>query len=700
MEINAATAQKRIEKLKEQIKHLNYQYFVLDKSEVSEAVRDSLKKELIALEAEFPEFITPDSPTQRVGSALSGRFAKIRHTTPKKSLADAFSAEEIEEWAKRIQKLVPGEKLDFLCELKIDGLNITVQYEKGLLKRGLTRGNGVTGEDVTHTLKTVESIPLSLNEPVDLEVSGEVFLPKESFARVNAEQVKKGLEPFANPRNAAAGTIRQLDPRVAAGRRLQAYFYELGQHNLEQASQIRQTSRTDKTSRPHKKPPRHKTPRTQQETLELLLDLGLLVNKKFVHKSSIQAVNKFCNQWPAKRDQLPYEIDGIVIKVDSLAHQKKMGHTAKSPRFMVAYKFPAEQASSQILDIIVQVGRTGALTPVAVLKPTFVAGSTVARATLHNQDEIDRKDVRIGDTVIIQKAGDVIPEVVEVLPKMRTGHEKKFRMPKKCPICGSPAIKPESEAIQRCSNPECAAIQREKLIHFVARPAFNIEGLGKKVIDQLIAAGYLRDAADIFQLNQEGLLDLDLFKEKRTENLLTAIQNAQNVSLNRFLFALGIRYLGEQTSYDIARYLTSHYSIGHSLDKLSSTGQRLTFEELNHLDGVGEKVAASVHQWFQNPKNQQLLQKLDQVGVKIKPSVTNLTSQKLAGSSFVLTGTLESLTRSQAKEKIKALGGKVLSSISPKTDYLITGENPGSKFKKAKELGIKTLSEKEFLEML
>lgn len=677
MKLTPETAQKRIQKLKKQIKDLNYQYFVLDKSPVSEAARDSLKKELIALEQKFPEFITPDSPTQRVGSALSGRFAKIHHLTPKKSLSDAFSGAEIQEWAKRVQKLVPNQKIEYLCELKIDGLNITLHYEKGLLVRGLTRGNGILGEDVTHTLKTVESIPLSLRDPIDLEVTGEVYLPLVSFNQVNEHQEKKGLEFFANPRNAAAGTIRQLDPAVAAGRRLCAFFYELGRHNLQA------------------------TPKTQLETLELLRLLGLPVNPQFVRQTTVKGVNDFCQSWTEKRSQLPYEIDGIVIKVNSRKQQGTIGFTAKSPRFMIAYKFPAEQATSQILDIIVQVGRTGALTPVAILRPTLVAGSTISRATLHNQAEIDRKDIRIGDTVIIQKAGDVIPEVVENLPKMRTGHEKKFRLPKNCPICGAPVIKPEKETIHRCSNSECAAIQREKLIHFVARPAFNIEGLGEKIIDQLITAGYLRDSADIFTLHKEDLLALDLFQEKRADNLLHAIQNTHKIPLERLFFALGIRYLGEQTSYDIARYLESHYSIEGSVAKLAEIGEKLTFEELNHLDGVGDKVAQTVHKWFQKPKNQKLLVKLDQVGVSLQPHMRKETApQKLAGSSFVLTGSLVTLTRSQAKEKVKAYGGKVLSSISPKTNFLIAGEKPGSKHKKAKTLGIKIIDEKEFLTMI
>lgn len=687
-----ASAKSRIEKLKEKIKDLNYKYFVLDKSEVKESVRDALKRELIELETKFPKLITPDSPTQRVGSALSGKFKKVKHATRKKSLSDVFNSDEIREWYERIKKLTK-KPLEFICELKIDGLNITIQYEKGILKRAITRGNGVEGEDVTHTVKTIESIPLGLNEKVDLEVSGEVFMPLKSF---------KKLKDFANPRNAAAGTIRQLDPKVAAKRNLDMIFYHV-----------------DKTSLKHIN--------SQEEALKEFKKLGLKICDKYKKCKTIDEVIKFCESWHKKRSSLPYEIDGIVIKVNDFQQQKEMGYTAKAPRYAVAYKFPAEQTTSRILDIILQIGRTGAVTPVAVMKPTAVAGSIVSRATLHNEDEINKKDIRIGDTVIIQKAGDVIPEVVEVMKDLRTGKEKKFKFPKKCPICGSKIVRKKGEAAYRCTNPNCYAIETRSLGHFVSKKGFDIDGLGKQVVVQLIENGIVQDPADIFTLKKEDLLKLELFKEKRAENLLNGISQASNIPLDRFLFALGIRYLGEQSSYDFSRFLISHAkksdkkikrikkeSIQSSMfnepeqktgkEKFSildliATVRSFSLEEIKNIDGIGDKIGEMLHRWFNEKENIKFLEKLYKVGVMLK--IDHLkTSHKLEGKSFVLTGTLETMTRDQAKAKIKQAGGKVHSSITKDTTYLVVGESPGSKLKKAKDLGIKTISEKEFNKMI
>lgn len=655
-------AKERIEKLKEKIKKLNYQYFVLDKSEVPESVRDSLKKELIELEKEFPNLITPDSPTQRVGSALSGKFKKVNHITPKKSLADAFSGEEVREWQERIQKLVPGEKMEYVCELKIDGLNITVQYEKGKFLRALTRGDGITGEDVTHSVKTIESVPLSLKEEVDLEISGEVYLSKKAFEKMGDE--------FANPRNAAAGTVRQLDPKVAASRKLEIYFYELGANTLKNK------------------------PQTQEEVLGGLLDFGLRVNPLTKKFQSINDVIKHLESWHEKRHKKPYEIDGIVIKVNSLQQQKKMGHTAKAPRFMIAYKFPAEQASTLVEDIQIQIGRTGALTPVAHLKPVCVAGSRISRATLHNEDEIRRKDVRIGDTVIIQKAGDVIPEVVKVISDLRTGREKKFHFPKKCPVCGSEVVRPEGEAAHRCSNPDCAGSRERALQHFVSRQAFNIDSLGKKIILQLLEYDLVRDPADIFLLGKEDFLNLPMFQEKRARNVYDSIQKAKEVSLPRFLFALGIRYLGERGSFDLAKYMENEVQIQDAAEKIRD----LSAGGLKMIDGIGDKMAKSIYDWFHNPENIKLLKKLQKAGVKIRKSQT--AQQTLKGKSFVVTGTLENFGREEVKNVIREYGGEVQSSVSGKTDFLLCGENPGSKREKAKELGVKIIDEKEFKTIL
>lgn len=651
---------------------------MLDKSEVSEAVRDSLKKELAELEKKFPDLITEDSPTQRVGSALSGRFKKIRHLTQKWSLQDAFSEDEILEWAKRIQKLVPREKIEYICELKIDGLNVTLHYKKGKFQKALTRGNGIEGEDITHTVKTIEPIPLSLKDPVDIEISGEIYMPKKSFEKINKE-IEKKTELFANPRNAAAGSVRQLDPKITASRNLNIFFYSVGKSTLK------------------------KSIKTQKELLKRLKELGLRVNSRTKHFKTIKEVIKFCKSWDFNKTKLPYEIDGIVIKVDSKAQQKKMGYTAKFPRYAIAYKFPAEQATSKILDIIVQVGRTGALTPVAVLKPTFVAGSTVARATLHNEDEIKRKNVKIGDTVIIQKAGDVIPEVVKVMKNLRTGKEKSFKMPKKCPNCGAKAIKPKGEAVTRCQNPHCHAAKKEQLAHFVGKSGLNIEGLGNKVVIQLSNAGFVRDFADFFLLKHEDLFTLDLFKEKRTDNIIKAIKNAKKVPLSRFIFALGIRYIGEKTSQDFSKFLIHEYKHKggtFEIPKIIQIATKIPQEELIEIDGVGDKVGKSIYAWFKDKKNLKLLKKLHEVSVRPYIETVSKAQQKLRGLSFVLTGTLDSMTRDQAKDKIKSLGGKVLSSVSTKTDYVICGEKPGSKAKKAKELGIKIIDEKKFLAMI
>jgi len=679
----------RIEKLKEKILELNYKYFVLDESEVKESVRDSLKRELIELEAKYPEFITKDSPTQRVGSVLSGKFEKIKHLTPKKSLSDVFSEDEIREWCERIKKLVDG-KIEFVCELKIDGLNITIQYKKGIFERALTRGDGEFGEDVTHSVKTIESIPLRLNETLDLEISGEVFMPKKSFEK---------LEGFANPRNAAAGSVRQLDPQITAQRNLDMFFYHV-----------------DKNTLP-------KNVQTQEDTLKTFKKLGLKVCEHYKKLSSIEDVIKFCKSWHEKRDNLPYEIDGIVVKVNDFHQQNIMGFTAKAPRYAIAYKFPAQQVSTQILDIILQVGRTGAITPVAVMKPTLVAGSTVSRATLHNEDEIQKKDVRIGDTVIIQKAGDVIPEVVEVIKDLRTGNEKPFKFPKICPICESPIERKEGEAAYRCTNPDCYAVQKEGLSHFVSQKAFNIIGLGDKLSMQLIDEGIIQDPADIFRITKQDLLTLDLFQDKRADNLIESIEKAKKVPLDHFIYALGIRFLGEQSSYDLAKFIltkkkysdkkierykkkTSQESLfgeteeeevkeEFSILDLIATMQEFTLEDIVNIDGVGEKTGGIIYEWFSHKNNQKYLEKLYRVGVILDIAPLKSTGN-LNGKSFVVTGSLKDFTRDQIKDVIKQNGGKVHSSVTKDTNFLIVGEDPGSKLRDAEALGVKIISEQEF----
>ncbi len=668
-------ARLRIEKLREKINNLNYQYFVLDKSEVEESVRDSLKRELIELENEFPQFISKDSPTQRVGSVLSGKFAKLKHKSPKKSLADVFSEEEIKDWYERIQKLLPNEKIEFVCELKIDGLNITIQYEKGTFFKALTRGNGIEGEDVTHAVKTIESIPLKLNEEVNLEVSGEVYMPLESFRELNKKQEKLNLEKFANPRNAAAGSVRQLDPKITASRNLDMFFYHMDENTIKENI------------------------KTQEELLKTFKKLGLKICEHYKKFSSIDEVVKFCESGHEKREKLPYEIDGIVIKVNDFNQQKRLGFTLKAPRYAIAYKFPAEKVSSKILDIILQVGRTGAITPVAVMTPTLVAGSIVSRATLHNEDEIEKKDIRIGDTVIIQKAGDVIPEVVEVMKDLRTGKEEKFKFPKNCPVCKSPIVRKEGESAYRCTNEFCYAVKQESLGHFVSKKAFNIDGLGDKVVVQLMENGLIQDPADIFALKKEDLLKLDLFKDRRTDNLISAIEKAKHISLDRFFFALGIRFLGEQGSFDFAKFLVQYSKKEEfSIPELLEAVQSLSKEEIKNVDGIGEKMGESIFTWFNNVKNRDFLEKLFHVGI-----ILNIDSVKSTGSlankNFVITGTLSS-PREQIKELIKSNGGKVQSSVGKTTDFLIVGESPGSKLKEAEKLGTKIIPEEEFLKMV
>ncbi|MFA6528202.1 MAG: NAD-dependent DNA ligase LigA [Candidatus Gracilibacteria bacterium] len=694
-------AKVRIEKLREKINDLNYKYFVLDESEVNESVRDSLKKELIALEMEYPEFITPESPTQKVGSALSAKFAKITHKTKKWSLQDVFSSEEITDWFERIKRFSPNSKFDFLTELKIDGLNITLWYEQGKLTKALTRGNGVEGEDVTHAIRAIESVPLELREPVTIDVGGEVYMPKKSLEKLNARSEEK----FANPRNAAAGSVRQLDPSITASRDLDMFFYEIGAGELPTA------------------------PKTQEELMRTLQRLGLKTDTHFKHHDNIESVIKFCKSWAEKRDSLPYEIDGIVIKVNGLETHKSLGFTAKAPRYAVAYKFPAEQVTSKVLDIIIQVGRTGALTPVAVLTPTLVAGSTVSRATLHNEDEIERKDIRIGDTVIIQKAGDVIPEVVASLPDLRTGSEKKFKFPTTCPICGSAVVKPDGEAIARCSNEKCFAIRRESLIHFAT--ALNIDGLGEKIVDLLIEEGLVRTPVDIFELGKDDLFGLESFKDKKTENLLRAIDVSKDVTLDKFIFALGIRHIGAQTSGLIGRFLqgksvpaelmhapkrkpkeTAQVSMFGSETAPVEMGdvfpitaviylmKQVSLEELQHIEGIGEKVAESFYEWFGDGENIKMLEGLFERGVNVLKMPAVKVKEGVTGKVFVLTGTMAGMSRGQAKELIVKNGGYVSGSVSGKTDYVVAGEEAGSKLKKAKELGVRVIGEGEFGEMV
>lgn len=713
MTMQKEQAHTRIAKLKEEIWKLNKAYFIENRSDVSEDVRDALKQELIALETEYPELVTKDSPTQRVGAPLDGRLPKVVHMTPKESLSDAFSHSDLEDWIDQMNRALGKESVpfEFLCELKIDGLNIALIYEKQKthyeLVRAVTRGNGVEGENVTHTVRTIESLPLHIEPkhpeklPQFIEISGEVYMPKSALKKVNS--TLKDEEKFANPRNAAAGSVRQLDPQVTADRDLCIFCYGLDK------------STTDAMELT-----------TQQEVMETLSSLGIPTEKNLKLCKSLADAENMYEQYQEKRDSLPYDIDGLVLKINNRRMQFDLGSTAKAPRWARAYKFPAEQKTAQIQDIQLQVGRTGAITPVALLSPVLLAGTTVTRATLHNEDEIARLDVRIGDTVVVQKAGDIIPEVLEVLPNLRPEKSRPFHFPSHCPSCNTELVRPEGEAVHRCPNSNCAAVRQENIEHFISRYAFNIDGLGKETIEILLERGLVSDTADLFFLTYEDLIELPLFKEKKTENILSALSKGKKVPLERFLFSLGIRHIGRETAEIIARRIewpTKDITVeeleelgaqsslfgeqkktvkvhGIAMSDICKTLQGLHTEELAAIDGIGPRVAESILSWIAEEDNRALLHKFENADVlALQPEGSN-TQQIFAGKTFVITGTMESLSRDDATKMVKERGGKVSSSVSKKTDYVLLGENPGSKYDKAKELGITMVDEKEFRTML
>jgi len=672
-----AEAKKRIAKLRKIINRHSYSYHVLDKPEISDAVFDSLKHELYKLEQEYPDLITLDSPTQRVSGKALDKFVKVKHKKPMLSLEDVFYLEEFQAWQERIQKLVPRQKLDYFAELKIDGFAIALVYKDGIFVHGATRGDGRIGENVTQNLKTITSIPLRLEihqklpsktiekkvelllEKGEIEVRGEVYMTKKAFVKINQERQKKGMPLYANPRNTAAGSIRQLDPKIAASRELNFLAYsitiDLGQ-------------------------------KTHQEEHQIARALGFKVDQGQYCAGSNEVI-KFQQKINQDRGRLPYQIDGIVISVDNNNVFKKLGVVGKAPRGAIAFKFPAKEATTIVEGIIIQVGRTGALTPVACLKPVRIGGTLVTRATLHNEDEIKKLDVRLGDTVIVQRAGDVIPDVVKVIKKLRTGKEKKFQMPKRCPICNSKVVRPKGEAVHRCTNKKCGAQQRKRLIHFASRKAFDIEGLGPKIVEQLMDEGLISDPADFFSLKQGDLVPLERFAEKSAANLIKAIDQKKKISLAKFIYALGIRHVGEETAINLAHYFGS-------LAKLKKT----SLEEFLRVKDIGEVVAQSVFEWFNNKVGQRLIDKLIKSGIEIDRVKT--VKKKLLGLTFVLTGELDKFTREQAKEKIRHLGGDISSSVSKETDFVVVGREPGTKYNKAKKIGVKIINEKEFLEII
>jgi DNA ligase (NAD+) len=660
-------AKDKINALKEVLNQYSYEYHVLDKPSVPDAEYDAKLRELQELEGNFPEFLTPDSPTQRVGGAPLEGFEKVRHNVPMLSLSNAFNEQDVRDFARRAVNTI-GSDLSFICELKIDGLAVSLTYEDGKFVRGATRGDGTVGEDITVNLRTVRSIPLTLKEKETLEVRGEVFMPKTSFEKLNKQREEKGEELFANPRNAAAGSLRQLDPKIAASRNLDVYLYAVGEWE-------------------------GNTLPTHSARLERLKELGLKTNPLWRKCDTIEEVMEFIQYWSEERPNLNYEIDGIVIKIDDLNQQEELGYTAKSPRWSIAYKFPAEEVMTKLLDIELSVGRTGVVTPTGILEPVQIAGSTVGRASLHNEDLIREQDIRIGDYVIVKKAGDIIPKVVEAVKEKRTGKEKEFSMPSHCPACGSELVRLEEEVALRCINPDCPAQLMEGLIHFVSRNAMNIDGLGEKVVMQLFNEKLIHTMADLYRLEKDELLKLERMGEKSVSNLLHAIEASKENSLEKLIFGLGIRFIGEKA----ARILAQEFE---TMERL----QNATYEEVVAIDEIGEKMADSVVQYFSEDKVKQLIDELQSLGVNMEYKGPKKQIKRegtpFADKTVVLTGKLEELSRNEAKERIEALGGKVTGSVSKNTDLVIAGEAAGSKYEKAEKLGITIWNEAQLLEAL
>ncbi|WP_243387400.1 NAD-dependent DNA ligase LigA [Bacillus kexueae] len=659
------TAQSRIQALHEQLNQYNYEYYVLDNPSVPDSEYDRLMQELIQIEEAFPELKSADSPSQRVGGQVLDAFQKVEHRIPMLSLGNAFNEQDLRDFDRRVKQVV-GENVQYTVELKIDGLAVSLRYENGVFVQGATRGDGTTGEDITENLKTIRSIPLRLKKDVTLEVRGEAFMPKKSFEALNEERSKLNEEPFANPRNAAAGSLRQLDPKIAAKRNLDIFVYSI--------ADIGETGVT-----------------SHSEGLQLLDELGFKTNKERRLCQSIDEVISLLDEFVQRRPELPYEIDGLVIKVDQLNQQEELGYTAKSPRWAIAYKFPAEEVVTKLVDIELTVGRTGVLTPTAILEPVRVAGTTVKRASLHNEDLIREKDIKIGDTVVIKKAGDIIPEVVNVLVEKRTGDERDFHMPKECPECGSELVRIEGEVALRCVNPKCPAQIREGLIHFVSRNAMNIDGLGERVITQLFNHQLIDDVADLYKLERGQLLNLERMGEKSTDNLLNAIERSKENSLERLIFGLGIRHVGEKAAKTLAEQF-------ETMDRL----QQATKEDLVAINEIGEKMADSIVTYFANDEVSEVIQELKDLGLNMAykgvKREESLSDSYFSGKTIVLTGKYESMSRNEAKAQIEALGGKVTGSVSAKTDLVIAGEAAGSKLTKAQELNIEVWDEARMLQ--
>jgi|UniRef100_A0A7V6A449 DNA ligase (NAD+) len=661
----------RVQELRDQIHYHNYRYYILDDPVISDAEFDKLLNELTQLEEEYPSLVTPDSPTQRVGAAPLDKFETVPHSLPMLSLENAFSEAEAREFEARLRRFLrtTGD-IDYVVEPKMDGLAVELVYEKGRLRMGSTRGDGYRGENVTQNLKTIHTIPLQLLErdlpvPDLLEVRGEVYMNLDEFHKLNKERQARGEPAFANPRNAAAGSLRQLDPAVTASRPLKIFCYGIG--------------RVSRSFQSH------------WEVLTALKGWGLRINPLIERRRGIEAAIQYHHDLEHRRHGLPYEIDGVVVKVDDLALQERLGTKARSPRWALAYKFAATQATTRVKDIVVNVGRTGAVTPMAVMEPVEVGGVTVSRATLHNEDEVARKDVRVGDTVLIQRAGDVIPEVVKVILEERPRDAKPFQMPSHCPVCGTKLVRPPGEAVTRCPNPDCLGALRRSILHFASKGAMDIDGLGEKIIDQLIDQGLVKEIPDLYRLTEADLVPLERFAEKSAGNLVAAIQRSKTVSLARFLYALGIRYVGEATAQLLAQHFQDYEDPFQALREAKE-------EELLQIEGIGPQVAKGIKEFFNRKKNQDIL---DELLKEIKFSAPKKPEPSpLAGKTFVFTGGLERFSREEAKAQVTSRGGKVSSSVSAKTDYVVVGADPGSKLARANALGVRTLNEDEFEELL
>lgn len=669
MDIN--TAQKEVESLRQEIERHNYLYYVLDQPEISDAAYDSLMRRLQELENQFPALVVPESPTQRVGGSPLAGFAPVRHRTPMLSLSNVYNAAELRAFCERVCRSLDKPDTQWVTEVKIDGLGVSLTYENGVLVRGATRGDGEVGEDVTQNLRTVRSVPLRLRFPVTCEVRGEVFMNKADFAALNAQREEDGEPLFANPRNASAGSLRQLDARITASRPLDILLYHLGY--LDESGL----------------PAALTAPRTQWEVLEFLRTIGLPVSREARQCSSIDEVQAFCDHWQNARNTLPFEIDGAVIKLDNLADHAVLGATAKSPRWAVANKFPAQQATSVIRSIEVNVGRTGAVTPLAIFDPVQLAGTTVSRASLHNEQLIRQKDIRVGDTVVVQKAGDIIPEVVEVLFALRPTASQPFLMPTHCPACQAELVHLDDEVALRCINRACPAQAVESLVHFASRDAMDIDGFGPALAQQLVAAGLVNDPADLFGLTFAQLTSLERMGAKSARKLLAALADSKGRGMARLLYGLGIRHVGEGTARDLAMHF-------RNMDNLSAASAT----DLLQVRDVGPSTAQSITQFFARPENQALIARLRQYGLLMEARESQPMGGALAGKRFVVTGTLVGFTRKAAEEAIRAQGGTVASSVSRNTDYVVAGEDPGSKLAKAQELGIAVLNETEFVQIL